>query len=187
MIQRRDDAAKEAALKVARSMVAAALTAPKAHGVDDVDAVIIEGEEKDILANHMRDICEETGEEFYGRDANNVDASHCVVIVAAKDMCMALDHCNLCGLETCAGNRKAGAACALNMTNLGIAVGSAVALAADNRIDTRVMFSAGKGAMRMNIFGDNVKVCYGLPLSTTSKSIFFDRNPGAVLIGAEEE
>ena len=41
MIQRRDDAAKEAALKVARSMVAAALTAPKAHGVDDVDAVII--------------------------------------------------------------------------------------------------------------------------------------------------
>ena len=41
--------------------------------------------------------------------------------------------------------------CAFSVTDLGIAVGSAVSLAADNRMDNRVLFSAGKGAARMGM------------------------------------
>ena len=175
MIQNRDDAAREAALEVAKKMVAAALTAPKGCGVDDVDAVILSGEDKNVLATHMRDIAEETGEDFYARDAGNVDASHCVVLIWAKDAPILLTNCGLCGFTDCAANRAAGAVCAFNITDAGIAVGSAVSVAADNRIDNRVLFSAGKGAARMNLFGDEIKVCYGIPLSTSSKSVFFDR------------
>ena len=78
--------------------------------------------------------------------------------------------------------KKAGANCAFNITDLGIAVGSAVSVAADHRIDNRVMYSAGRGAVRMGIFPEDVRVCCGIPLYTGSKSIFFDRGPGSVLL-----
>lgn len=175
MIQNRNEASAEAAIRTGQAMVAAAMTAPKGCGVDDVEALLIAGEDKDILADHMRDIAKETGEEFYARDAFNVDKSYCVVLIWAKDEPLKLTHCGLCGFKNCSANRKAGAVCAFNITDAGIAVGSAVSIATDNRIDNRVMFSAGKGAARMGIFGDEVKVCYGIPLSVSSKSIFFDR------------
>lgn len=175
MIQKRDDASREAAMAVAKKMLAAAMTAPKGCGVDDVEAVIISGEEKDVLANHMRDIADETGEDFYARDAGNVDNSYCVVLIWAKDEPLQLTNCSLCGFEDCRTNRAAGAVCAFNITDVGIAVGSAVSVAADNRMDNRVLFSAGKGAARMGLFGKEVRVCYGIPLSVSSKSVFFDR------------
>lgn len=181
MIQEREDAAKEAAMNTARAMVAAAVTAPKGHGIDNLLAVIVDGEEKAELANHMREIYRETGADFFNRDAGCVDASHCVVLLATKDDPILLDNCGYCGHPDCAANRAAGASCAFNITDLGIAVGSAVSLSADNRIDTRVMFSAGKAALRMDLWGDDVRVCYGIPLSTCAKSNFFDRDPSAVL------
>ena len=175
MIYKTKDAAAEAAMNVAKKMDAAALTAPKGCGVDDVDSVILTGEDKDVLADHMRDIAHETGEDFYARDAGNVDNSTCVVLIWAKDEPVQLTNCSICGFPDCAANRAAGAVCAFNITDAGIAVGSAVSIAADNRIDNRVMFSAGKGAARMGIFGPEVRVCYGIPLSAKPKSIFFDR------------
>ena len=70
---------------------------------------------------------------------------------------------------------EAGANYAFNNTDLGIAVGSAVSVAADNRIDNRVLFSAGKAAVRSGFMSETVRVCYGIPLATASKSIFYDR------------
>lgn len=177
MIYRREEAAREAAMQTAQKMVAAALTAPKGHGCDNVDAIILDGEEKDTLANYMREIGYETKTGFFIRDAANVDNSHCVVVIGVKDEPILLDHCGFCGHGDCGGNREAGASCAFNITDLGIAIGSAVSVAADNRIDNRVLFSGGKAALRMKCFGDDVKVCFAIPLSTTSKSVFFDRDP----------
>ena len=77
--------------------------------------------------------------------------------------------------------KKAGTNCVFNVTDLGIAVGSAVSVAADNRIDNRVMYSAGKGALKAGMLPPDVKIAYGIPLSISSKSIYYDRNPGAVL------
>ena len=77
--------------------------------------------------------------------------------------------------------KKAGTNCVFNVTDLGIAVGSAVSIAADNRIDNRVMYSAGKGALKAGMLPPDVRIAYGIPLSISSKSIYFDRNPGAVL------
>lgn len=182
MIYKRDYAAKETVMRVAQAMVAAAVTAPKGHGLDNLLAAIVDGEDKAVLANHMRDIYEETGADFFKRDAGCVDASDCVVLLATKDEPILLEDCGYCGLANCAENRAAGASCAFNVTDLGIAIGSAVSVAADNRIDSRVFFSAGKAALRMGLFDKSVRVCYGIPLSATTKSIFFDRDPGAVLV-----
>ena len=181
MIYKRDNAAKDAAMHTARQMAAAAVTAPKGCGIDNIEAVIVDGEDKDILAKHMRDIAAETGADFFNRDAGNVDNSCCVVLIGANNAPIELEDCSLCGFENCGRTIEAGANCAFNIVDLGIAIGSAVSVAADSRIDNRVLFSAGKAALRMNLFSDNVSVVFGIPLSVTSKSVFFDRDPGNIL------
>lgn len=181
MIETREQAIAAAALETARQMAAAAISAPKASGNDTVQSFVLTGEDKAVLADHMRDIARETGAEFFERDAGNVDASEAVVVIGVRNVPFGLDHCGYCGFENCAQMVKGGANCALTVTDLGIAVGSAVSVAADHRMDNRVMFSAGQAALRMEFFDPSVRVSYGIPISVTSKSIYFDRDPGAVL------
>ncbi|CCX95070.1 putative uncharacterized protein [Bacteroides sp. CAG:20] len=58
--------------------------------------------------------------------------------------------------------------------DVGSAIGSACSKAADLRIDTRVMFSAGTTAQSMNLLpGCNQIIA--LALSVSSKNPFFDR------------
>ena len=92
-----------------------------------------------------------------------------------------LANCSMCGFENCGEMKKAGTNCVFNVTDLGIAVGSAVSIAADHRIDNRVMYSVGKGALKIGCLSPNVKIIWGIPLGAESKSIYFDRGPGAVL------
>lgn len=65
--------------------------------------------------------------------------------------------------------------CAFNTGDLGIAIGSAVSIAADNRVDNRVMYTVGQAALEMGILGEEVTVAYAIPLSSASKSPYFDR------------
>ena len=176
MIFKREDATREAALAVGKKMVAAAITAPKGCGHDNVEALLLDGEEMMELAKHCREIGEESGVDFFIRDAHTIELSHCIVLIGANNNPILLDGCGLCGLETCAKTKEAGANCAFNIVDLGIAIGSAVGVAANNRIDNRVLFSGGVAALRMGgLFSDNVNVCFAIPLSAYSKNIFFDR------------
>lgn len=175
MIYKREDASRDAAIEVAKKMVAAAVTAPKGCGIDNIEAMILDGDEMLELAKHCRDIGLETGTDFFVRDAKTIEMSHCVVLIGANNSPILLDGCGLCGLENCANTMEKGANCAFNIVDLGIAIGSAVSVAADNRIDNRVLFSGGMAALRMNCFPDNVNVCFAIPLSTYTKNIFYDR------------
>ncbi len=65
--------------------------------------------------------------------------------------------------------------CAFNSVDVGIALGSAVATAADCRVDTRVMYSAGMAAARMKLLGEGPYQYFAIPVSASSKSPFFDR------------
>ena len=58
---------------------------------------------------------------------------------------------------------------------MGIALGSAVSVAMDNRVDNRIFYTAGQAILDLNLMGDKVKVVYAIPLSSGSKNIFFDR------------
>ncbi len=182
MIKPMEAAERDAALRVADLMAAAARTAPKGSGKDKVITMILTGEDKAALAEEMRRAASEYEEEFIARDAGNVDDSHCVVLIGVTGQPFGLTNCGMCGFANCGEMKKAGANCAFNITDLGIAIGSAVSVAADHRIDNRVMYSAGRGAVRMGIFPEDVRVCYGIPLFTGAKSIYFDRGAGSVLL-----
>ena len=182
MFKTMEDAERDAVLATADLMVTAAKTAPKGSGKDTVVAAVLTGEEKDRLAETMRELGKEYDEEFILRDAGNVDASICVVLIGCKDTPFGLSNCSMCGFKNCGETKKLGANCVFNVTDLGIAVGSAVSVAADHRIDNRVMYSAGRGAIKMGCFGENVKICYGIPLNVSPQSIYFDRGAGAVLL-----
>ena len=163
MIKIMEDAERDAALQVADLMAAAARTAPKGSGKDKIITVILTGEDKDLLVQKMHEAAKEYQEEFIERDAINVENSHCIVLIGVTSEPFGLNNCSMCGFKNCSEMKKAGANCAFNVTDLGIAVGSAVSVAANHRIDNRVMYSAGRGAVRMDIFPEDVRVCYGIP------------------------
>ena len=141
--------AEEAAvLAAAQAMCAAARTAPKACGIDKLDSAIITGAEKDALSAEMRRIAEQDGDAFFIRDAENVDMSQAVVLIGAEEKPRGVDRvCSLCGWDGCGDCVKHGGKCIMNSVDLGIAVGSAVSLAADRRVDNRVMFTGTRSSL----------------------------------------
>ena len=78
------------------------------------------------------------------------------------------------GGTSCCG--KAGL-CAWDAMDVGIAIGSSAAAAADARVDNRVMFSVGRAARSLGLLGASVTLVLGIPLSVSGKSPFFDRKP----------
>jgi len=170
-------AEESAILNLAYSVCAAARTAPKACGIDHLETAILTGEDKDRVAAEMRKIAEGVGENgrHFRRDADNVDASGAVVLVGAKYESRGLgEMCKLCGYENCGICEGAGAVCVFTPIDLGIALGSAVSLVADNRIDNRIMFTIGQAAARLGLLGE-YKLIMGIPLSASGKSVFYDR------------
>lgn len=179
MIYQSKEMEERAILQAAAQMCAAARTAPKAHGKDQIYTVVLTGEDKDRLAREMEalgyELMGERMNTWYGRDANNVRNAGAVVLVGAKKAYRGVPNCGYCGFEDCSSCKDAGGNCAHAYVDLGIAVSSAVSVAAAEKIDCRVMFSIGKTAMQLS-FTDEEVFWLGIPLSVSGKNIFFDRN-----------
>jgi len=170
-------AEESAILNLAYSICAAVRTAPKACGIDHIETLILTGEDIGRITAEMRKIGETHGVsgKFFCRDADNVDASGAVVIIGVKYETRGLNEkCKLCGFENCAACDKAGATCVFASMDLGIALGSAVSLVADNRIDNRIMFTIGQATAKLGLLGEH-KLIMGIPLSASGKSVFYDR------------
>ena len=98
-IIRCEDAEEEAVLEAAKLMLAAARTAPKTAGVDDIITLVVYGKEKDIIADKMEEIADKRKIEGFRRDAKNVRDSHAVVLIAVRGgRSIGLD-CGGCGYE----------------------------------------------------------------------------------------
>ena len=176
---------KEGVMIVAKLMAVSARTAPKAKGSDTLVVRIASDDELNALAESMVQFGEKHGFGFFIRDAGSIKESDCCVIIGEKgDSSLGLN-CGGCGYPTCSEMRKtqeknrtdsafSGPNCVVRQADLGIAVGSAVKTASLNNVDNRVMFSAGVGALKLGWLGD-CNVAYGIPLSASGKSIFFDR------------
>ncbi len=177
MLYQGKDLEEQAVLQTAARMCLAARTAPKTHGRDTIHTYVLTGEEKEALAKKMEEVgTREMGEEmwtWYGRDAKNVRASKAVVLIGTERKQRGTKRCNLCGLGGCAGNKKAGGTCSFALLDLGIAVCSAVTTASLDKADNRIMYSIGKVAEEMDF--DPGCAWLGIPLSSSGKSIFFDR------------
>ncbi len=48
-------------------------------------------------------------------------------------------------------------------------------MAADSRVDSRVLYSAGRAALSLKLMDADVRMIMAVPLSVSGKSIFFDR------------
>ena len=175
MIQNERDCRHEHILAVARQMMTAARTAPKGKGIDVVEIILVTDNELRVLSDAMRTISAKTGMKFFLRDADNILQAECVILIGTREQPQGLN-CGHCGFPTCAA-RTGNVPCALNVADVGIAVGSACATAADMRVDTRVMFSAGLAAQQLGWLPAGSKMVLAIPVSASSKNPFFDRKP----------
>lgn len=171
VLNQRDDRHAQV-IDVARRMMTAIRTAPKAKGVDIIETALVEGDDLKALSDAMMMLYEETGRPVYQRDAANILHGDAVVVVGTHGQMMGLN-CGHCGFPTC-GDKPAQSPCAFNSIDVGIAVGSACSVAADCRVDTRVMFSVGMGAQRLGIL-PGCGLTLAIAVSATSKNPFFDR------------
>ena len=174
MIINERESRHEQVLNVARQMMTAARTAPKGKGVDIIEVALVTDEDIKKLSEQLISLSEEKGMKFFLRDANNILSAECVLLIGTRELAQGLN-CGHCGFPTCA-ERSAGVPCAINSVDVGIAIGSACAMAADHRVDTRVMFSAGLAAQRLDIL-KGCKQVFAIPVSASSKNPFFDRKP----------
>lgn len=174
MILNERDLRHEHVLNVARQMMTAARTAPKGKGIDVLEMAMITDEALEKLSKKMQAIAEERGLKFFLRDVENILQAECLIIIGTRECAQGLN-CGHCGYATCYARAK-GVPCAINSVDVGIAIGSACAMAADLRVDTRVMFSAGLAAQELGWLPD-CKQVFAIPVSASSKNPFFDRKP----------
>ena len=179
---------REAVRMVATMMASSARTAPKGGGVDAIKTLIIDGSELELLANAMEDKAKERPpylSSAFSRDAGNVRKSSCVLLIGVtgepKKIKQPFD-CGACGYGTCEkllharkrqGNDFVGPICMFQAIDLGIALGSAVKLASELNVDNRMMYTIGAAAKKLGLLDSDAII--GIPLSVSSKNIYFDR------------
>ncbi len=168
----------EVILSVAKLMAVAARTAPKARGTDNLEIAILNGDTIKLLSNKMNSMGKKNKMDFFIRDAENIKESDAILIIGTHIKTQGVKNCGMCGFKDCSEKKKfEDTPCVFNTNDLGIAIGSAVSVAANHNIDNRVMFSVGQAAMKLELLGKGVKVAFGIPLSATAKNPFFDRPP----------
>ena len=172
MIQNERDTRHQRVMEAVGQMMTAARTAPKGKGIDILEILAVEGSDLQPLSAKMREMGVQNGRNFFFRDADNVLLAEAVLLVGTRQRKQILD-CSYCGFPTC-NSKPDKVPCAINSVDVGIAIGSACAMAADMRLDTRVMFSAGYAALAL----DWLKDCHtiiAVLVSASSKNPFFDR------------
>jgi uncharacterized ferredoxin-like protein len=173
---------------VSELMALAARTAPKTGGVDTTVTAVVQGEEKDHLADEMVKHSAQKAHplKFFERDADCLRRSPILLIIGVKGKTQKNPrypyNCGACGFKSCSDYLKAdkrkgedfeGPLCVWHSVDLGIALCSAVKVAAELNVDNRIMYSIGAAAKALNVIDADVIV--GIPLSASGKNIFFDR------------
>jgi len=173
----------EGLLNVAKLMMISARTAPKSGGKDDVETLLIYGEDKDKIAAEMDKIGEERNSKGFLRDGKNVRDSEAIILVGVEGTKNFGLDCGGCGFKTCTefnefsrskGVDFTGPNCIFKILDMGIALGSAAKTAMDHNVDNRIMYRIGTAALRLGLTKKS-SIVMGIPISAKGKSIYFDR------------
>ena len=174
---------KQGLLRAAELMMMSCRTAPKSGGVDDVETLLVTGNEKDKIATEMEKIGDERKNDGFRRDAENLKRSEALLLVGVNGRRSYGLSCGACGHSTCQEFDAAagitsldfeGPTCVFKSIDLGIALGSAVKMASDLNVDNRIMYRAGTAAKQLGLLSRS-SVVMGIPISASGKSIYFDR------------
>ncbi|MFC1517376.1 ferredoxin domain-containing protein [Candidatus Margulisiibacteriota bacterium] len=162
--------------EIAKKMLLAARTAPKGKGIDHTAMAIADGDDIKNLSKKMKEIGEKFEHQAFIRDSENILSAPIVLLLGTKIASLGLKKCGYCGFKNCAEKDKhPKIPCVFNTGDLGIAIGSAASIAMDNRVDNRILYTAGMAAVELGLLGKDIKIAYAFPLSATSKNPFFDR------------
>lgn len=174
-MKRSIDLERAAVIDIAQAMAAAARTAPKTRGIDNIEILAIDDDPtKKRLIEKMKELSVKDSRPSMERDANTIGNSPVIVVIGARSNAAGLN-CGFCGYPTCDELKKTKGICAYNSFDLGIAASSAIGIASQFHIDNRVMYSIGKASIALKLFETDVKQALGIPLSVTGKNPFFDR------------
>jgi len=183
MITRENDFRDEAVRLSAYLMSISARTAPKSKGEDDIEIIYVDGEDKEKIADKMIELdAMDKQRKGFKRDGENIkNASGLLLIGVNGGKTLGLN-CGGCGydcnefkeVERKQGKDFTGPNCVFKLLDLGIALGSAVKLASIINVDSRIMYRIGTVAKMAGIIESDVVM--GIPLSSTGKNIFFDRD-----------
>ncbi|HPX73142.1 MAG: hypothetical protein BWY93_01702 [Euryarchaeota archaeon ADurb.BinA087] len=178
------------AVRLAISLMAvSARTAPKGKGKDSIVNRTVLNADRSLLSLEMIRYGNEHSQPFFVRDGKNIAASDACLLIGARGYEPLGLNCHGCGFGSCAemeasrdrapvkGPPFAGPNCIIKMTDLGIAVGSAAKTASLLNLDNRIMYTAGVAGLSLG-WMESCSVAYGIPVSVTGKSIFFDRPVG---------
>jgi len=173
-IKKPEEFLRNAVVDIAENMIIAAKTAPKGRGMERLSYLLITGNELKILSHKMEEISKESNVAFLARDAGNLLKADALVLIGASHNARNVQLCTHCGFSC--DKKPDETPCAITMVDMGIAIGSAVTMAAHFHVDNRVMYSIGLAAIELGLFPKEVKSAYGIPLSVSEKNIFFDRS-----------
>jgi uncharacterized ferredoxin-like protein len=174
----------DAVKTVAGLMALAARTAPKAVGLDSITIEIVSDEVQARIADKMIEIGQNTGMDFFKINGEQVKNSDATVLIGVKGIAGLGLNCGGCGFTTCKEMMKNsetnpsvdsdyhGPNCVFKVSDLGIAVGSAVKTASIHNVDNRVMYSAGVAAMKLGMM-DRCSIVFGIPLKASGKNLYF--------------
>jgi len=168
---------EEAVLGMTRQILTAARTAPKGRGIDNTVMAMVDKDGIKEISDKLFEMVERDNlPPFFRRDAGNILSAQAMIIMGTRIEPLNLPACGMCGFRDCDEKRKhPDNPCVFNTGDLGIAVGSAVSKAMDLRMDNRIMYTVGQAVLEMKLLGEDVKIAYGIPLSVSAKSPFFDR------------
>lgn len=168
---------EDATIEVAKRMMTAARTAPKARGIDNIVIALLKKDGIKEVSDKLKEIGRrDKVPDFFLRDAINILSADAMIILGTKIASLGLTPCGMCGFSNCAEkNKHPEHPCVFNSGDLGIAIGSAVSVAMDNRVDNRIMYTVGQALLEMRVLGEEVKIIYGIPLCISEKNPFFDR------------
>ena len=153
-------------LDVVSEVCIAARTAPKANGQDFIVTAVVYGDELKIIQEEMRKFGEKNNLQYFIRDALNIEGKIVVLIGSKlKDKAPGFDDSKSEDLNIHLSSA----------IDLGIAIGSAVSVLSDKKVDNRVMYSIGRAVINLKLLGDDVTIAYGIPISIAGKNPFFDR------------
>lgn len=165
---------------VAWLMALSAKTAPKTRGQDFLEIKVLEGKDIFDVADELDRLAPLTGKKFFQINAESIRKSDALLLLSlVSPLAGGLD-CGDCGFQRCADRKKDGQElkkplCAWRLLDLGIALGSAVKTASLFNADNRIMYSVGVAAKSLGLSEGEVSV--GVPISATSKNIYFDIKP----------
>lgn len=176
-----EDAEYKHIINCARMMVSAARTAPKGRGADHLETLILSGPEKesflDFAVQNAAGLDSEASRVSLLRDIGNCRLAKAIVFLGGRGEVSGINggSCGYCSYGSCKECIAQDGFCSFMVGDLGIACGSALSVAADLRVDNRIMYTVGRQAALLNVFQKPVKIAYAIPLSVSSKSVFFDR------------